>query len=92
MSICKPTENHNRPHSIITIRFLFGATPGDLISYCQAGDAIMADKGFKVQDILAPKDVGVIISTYIFQGDITTFYTRFKKKIRSYQKKEFTLD
>ncbi|KAL0839830.1 hypothetical protein ABMA28_016457 [Loxostege sticticalis] len=92
--ICKPTnplsqqatfsnyENKN------TIKFLIGATPGGLISYCsdgyggstsdrqlierspltklcQAGDVIMADKGFNVQDIFASKNVAVKIPTFL---------------------------
>jgi len=36
---------------------------------CDAGDTIMADKGFNIQDILAPHDVQVNIPTFLKRGN-----------------------
>ncbi|XP_074042273.1 uncharacterized protein [Leptinotarsa decemlineata] len=71
-----------------TIKFLIGATPGGLISYCSdgyggstsdrqmiersdllskcdSGDSIMADRGFNVQDLFATKNIGINIPTFL---------------------------
>ncbi|CAH2087126.1 unnamed protein product [Euphydryas editha] len=71
-----------------TIKFLVGATPGGLISFCSDGyagstsdrqiterssllavsdekDAIMADRGFDVQDLFEQKDVAIYTPTFL---------------------------
>ncbi|CAG4994273.1 unnamed protein product [Parnassius apollo] len=101
--ICKPTNPLSQQATFSnyknknTIKFLIGATPGGLISYCsdgyggatsdrqlterssliklcQAGDIIMADKGFNVQDIFASKNVAIKIPTFL-KGGVTTLHT-----------------
>lgn len=59
-----------------------------LISKCEKNDSVMADRGFNVQDLFAPKDVTVNIPSFVKDGQLPGLTVL---KDRAYQLKECTL-